>query len=145
MQKLALGAIQHVNLLRLHGFCVEASKRFLVYEYMSKGSLESHLFQNVSMILDWKTRYHIAIGTAKGLAYLHESCRDCIIHFDIKPENILLDAEDVPKVSDFGLAKVIGRDFSRVLTTMRGTRGYLALEWNSGEAITPKVDVFSYG
>jgi serine/threonine protein kinase len=140
-----LGAIQHVNLLRLRGFCVEASKRFLIYEYMPKGSLESHLFQNVSMILDWKTRYRIAIGTAKGLAYLHESCRDCIIHFDIKPENILLDAEDVPKVADFGLAKVIGRDFSRVLTTMRGTRGYLAPEWISGEAVTPKVDVFSYG
>uniref|UniRef100_A0A2N9IC01 non-specific serine/threonine protein kinase n=1 Tax=Fagus sylvatica TaxID=28930 RepID=A0A2N9IC01_FAGSY len=140
-----LGAIQHVNLLRLRGFCVEASKRFLVYEYMPKGSLESHLFQNVSMILDWKTRYHIAIGTARGLAYLHESCRDCIIHFDIKPENILLDAEDVQKVADFGLAKVIGRDFSRVLTTMRGTRGYLAPEWISGEAVTPKVDVFSYG
>jgi hypothetical protein len=140
-----LGAIQHVNLLRLRGFCVEASKRFLIYEYMPKGSLESHLFQNVSMILDWKTRYHIAIGTARGLAYLHESCRDCIIHFDIKPENILLDAEDVPKVADFGLAKVIGRDFSRVLTTMRGTRGYLAPEWISGEAVTPKVDVFSYG
>uniref|UniRef100_A0A2N9IGP9 Receptor-like serine/threonine-protein kinase n=1 Tax=Fagus sylvatica TaxID=28930 RepID=A0A2N9IGP9_FAGSY len=140
-----LGAIQHVNLVRLRGFYVEASKRFLVYEYMPKGSLESHLFQNVSMILDWKTRYHIAIGTARGLAYLHESCRDCIIHFDIKPENILLDAEDVPKVADFGLAKVIGRDFSRVLTTMRGTRGYLAPEWISGEAVTPKVDVFSYG
>jgi serine/threonine protein kinase len=112
---------------------------------MPKGSLESHLFQNVSMILDWKTRYHIAIGTARGLAYLHESCRDCIIHFDIIPENILLDAEDVPKVADFGLAKVIGRDFSRVLTTMRGTKGYLAPEWISGEAVTPKIEVFNYG
>ncbi|GMY04994.1 G-type lectin S-receptor-like serine/threonine-protein kinase At2g19130 [Fagus crenata] len=140
-----LGAIQHVNLLRLRGFCVEASKRFLVYEYMPKGSLESHLFQNVSKILDWQTRYHIAVGIARGLAYLHEYCRDCIIHCDIKPENILLDAEYDPKVADFGLAKVIGRDFSRVLTTMRGTRGYLAPEWISGEAVTPKVDVFSYG
>ncbi|XP_023906650.2 G-type lectin S-receptor-like serine/threonine-protein kinase At2g19130 [Quercus suber] len=140
-----LGAIQHVNLLRLCGFCVEASKRFLVYDYMPKGSLESHLFQKVSKILDWNTRYHIAIGIARGLAYLHENCIDCIIHCDIKPENILLDAEYDPKVADFGLAKVIGRNFSRVLTTMRGTRGYLAPEWISGEAITPKVDVFSYG
>ncbi|KAL4654939.1 hypothetical protein ACB092_01G415800 [Castanea dentata] len=140
-----LGAIQHVNLLRLRGFCVEASKRFLVYDYMPKGSLESHLFQEVSKILDWNTRYHIAIGIARGLAYLHENCIDCIIHCDIKPENILLDAEYDPKVADFGLAKVIGRNFSRVLTTMRGTRGYLAPEWISGEAITPKVDVFSYG
>jgi hypothetical protein len=140
-----LGAIQHVNILRLRGFCVEASKRFLIYEYMPKGSLESHLFQTVSIILAWKTRYRIAIGTARGLAYLHENCRDCIIHCDIKPENILLDADYDPKVADFGLAKVIGRDFSRVLTTMRGTRGYLAPEWISGEAVTPKVDVFSYG
>ena len=112
---------------------------------MPKGSLESHLFQTLSIILAWKTRYYIAIGTARGLAYLHENCRDCIIHCDIKPENILLDANYDPKVADFGLAKVIGRDFSRVLTTMRGTRGYLAPEWISGEAITPKVDVFSYG
>ena len=70
---------------------------------------------------------------------------DCIIHFDIKPENILLDDEYNPKVADFGLAKIIGHDFNRVLTIMRGTRGYLALEWISGEAVTPKVDVFSYG
>ncbi|RVX09388.1 G-type lectin S-receptor-like serine/threonine-protein kinase [Vitis vinifera] len=80
----------------------------------------------------------IAMGTARGLAYLHEKCRDCIIHCDIKPENILLDAEYNPKVADFGLSKFMGRDFSRVLTTMRGTRGYLAPEWLSGEAITPK-------
>ncbi|XP_030955430.1 G-type lectin S-receptor-like serine/threonine-protein kinase At2g19130 [Quercus lobata] len=140
-----IGAIQHVNLLRLRGFCVEVSKRFLVYDFMPKGSPESHLFQKVSRILDWKTRYHIAIGIAKGLAYLHENCRDCIIHFDIKPENILLDEEYNTKVADFGLAKIIGRDFSRVLTTMRGTRAYLAPKWISGEAVTPKVDVFSYG
>uniref|UniRef100_A0A7N2L261 Uncharacterized protein n=1 Tax=Quercus lobata TaxID=97700 RepID=A0A7N2L261_QUELO len=107
-----IGAIQHVNLLHLRGFCVEVSKRFLVSDYMPKGSLETHLFQKVSRILDWKTRYHIAIGIAKGLAYLHENCRDCIIHFDIKPENILLDDEYNPKVPDFGLAKIIGRDFS---------------------------------
>ena len=78
------------------------------------------------------------MGTARGLAYLPEKCRDCIIHCDIKPENILLDAEYNPKVADFGLSKFMGRDFSRVLTTMRGTRGYLAPEWLSGEAITPK-------
>jgi len=95
--------------------------------------------------LSWKIRYQIAAGIAKGLAYLHEECRDCIIHCDIKPQNILLDASFVPKMADFGLAKLLGRDFSRVLTSMRGTIGYLAPEWISGEAITTKADVFSYG
>ncbi|KAK4286210.1 hypothetical protein QN277_002799 [Acacia crassicarpa] len=90
-------------------------------------------------------RYQIALGTARGLTYLHEKCRDCIIHCDIKPENILLDVDFCPKVADFGLAKLVGRDFSRVLTTMRGTRGYLAPEWISGVAITAKADVYSYG
>jgi serine/threonine protein kinase len=90
-------------------------------------------------------RYQIALGIARGLTYLHEKCRDCIIHCDVKPENILLDSDFVPKVADFGLAKLVGRDFSRVLTTMRGTRGYLAPEWISGVAITAKADVYSYG
>ncbi|XP_077242131.1 G-type lectin S-receptor-like serine/threonine-protein kinase At2g19130 [Tasmannia lanceolata] len=140
-----IGIIQHVNLIRLLGFCSEDDKRLLVYEYMLKGSLDGHLFQRDSNILDWTTRYQIALGTARGLAYLHEKCRDCIIHCDIKPENILLDDTFCPKVADFGLAKVFGREFSRVLTTMRGTRGYLAPEWILGLAITSKADVYSYG
>ncbi|KAG8364637.1 hypothetical protein BUALT_Bualt18G0018100 [Buddleja alternifolia] len=110
------------------------------------GGGDSHIFNaNESKFLDWKTRYTIALGIARGLAYLHEKCRDCIIHCDIKPENILLDGEFCPKVGDFGLAKLVGRDFSRVLTTMRGTRGYLAPEWISGVAITTKADAYSYG
>ena len=76
---------------------------------------------------------------------MHEKCRDCIIHCDIKPENILLDNALVAKVADFGLAKLMGRDFSRVLTTMRGTVVYLAPEWITGTAITTKADVYSYG
>ncbi|RWW03931.1 hypothetical protein GW17_00032877 [Ensete ventricosum] len=140
-----IGTIQHVNLLRLLGFCSEGDKKLLVYEFMPKGSLDTLLFQATSTALDWKTRYQIAVGTARGLAYLHEQCRDCIIHCDIKPENILLDQSFVPKVGDFGLAKLVGRDFSRVLTTMRGTRGYLAPEWIAGVAITAKADVYSYG
>lgn len=141
-----IGLIQHINLVRLLGFSTKGTKRFLVYEFMTNGSLESHLFQKKYVgVLDWKTRYHIIIGTARGLSYLHEKCRDCIIHCDIKPDNILLDSDFNPKVADFGLAKLMGREFSRVLTTMRGTRGYLAPEWISGEAITPKADVFSYG
>ncbi|XP_009336215.2 G-type lectin S-receptor-like serine/threonine-protein kinase At2g19130 [Pyrus x bretschneideri] len=140
-----LGKVQHINLVRLRGFCAENSKRLLVYDYMPNGSLESLLFQKSPIVLDWKTRYHIAVGTAKGLAYLHDSCRECIIHCDIKPENILLDAEYAPKITDFGLAKLMSRDFSRIITTIQGTRGYIAPEWISGEAITVKADVFSYG
>ncbi|KAF7000538.1 hypothetical protein CFC21_016425 [Triticum aestivum] len=140
-----IGTTQHVNLVRLIGFCSEGSRRLLVYEYMQKGSLEVQLFPGETTALSWAIRYQIALGTARGLNYLHEKCRDCIIHCDVKPDNILLDDSFVPKVSDFGLAKLLGRDFSRVLTTMRGTRGYLAPEWISGVPITAKADVFSYG
>ncbi|XP_050161164.1 G-type lectin S-receptor-like serine/threonine-protein kinase At2g19130 [Malus sylvestris] len=140
-----IGAIHYINVVRLWGFCTETSKRLLVYEYMPNGSLQSLFHQENALMLDWNARYHIAVGTARGLAYLHEECRDCIIHCDIKPDNILLDAEYSPKLADFGLAKLVGRHHSRVLTTMRGTVGYLAPEWFSGEAITPRADVFSYG
>ncbi|XP_020170643.1 G-type lectin S-receptor-like serine/threonine-protein kinase At2g19130 [Aegilops tauschii subsp. strangulata] len=141
----ALGLIQHINLVKLVGFCCHGDKRLLVYEHMCNGSLDSHLFQSNGIVLNWSTRYQIAIGVARGLSYLHQSCRECIIHCDIKPENVLLDESFVPKIADFGLASVIGRDFSRVLTTFRGTTGYLAPEWLSGVAITSKVDVYSFG
>jgi hypothetical protein len=143
-----IGTIQHVNLIRLLGFCSEGARRLLVYEHMPNGSLDRHLFGSSSghgVVLSWETRYQIALGIARGLHYLHEKCRDCIIHCDIKPENILLDNKLVAKVADFGLAKLMGRDFSRVLTTMRGTVGYLAPEWITGTAITTKADVYSYG
>ncbi|KAH7511674.1 hypothetical protein ACOSP7_002516 [Xanthoceras sorbifolium] len=141
-----IGNIQHVNLIRLLGFCCEGNRKLLVYDYMPYGSLDVFLFHGKdSNLPDWKARYQITMGIARGLAYLHEKCRDCIIHCDIKPENILLDAEFCPKVADFGLAKLFGREFSRVLTTIRGTRGYLAPEWISGVAITAKADVYSYG
>ncbi|XP_042756055.1 G-type lectin S-receptor-like serine/threonine-protein kinase At2g19130 [Lactuca sativa] len=139
-----IGTIQHVNLVRLRGFCAQGNNKLLVYDYMANGSLDTHLFHG-KQVLNWETRYQIALGIARGLVYLHEKCRDCIIHCDIKPENILLDAEFCPKIADFGLAKLVGRDFSRVLTTIRGTRGYLAPEWLSGVAVTTKADVFSYG
>ncbi|KAI4334047.1 hypothetical protein L6164_018785 [Bauhinia variegata] len=143
---ITIGTVQHVNLVRLRGFCSEGTKKLLVYDYMPNSSLDSHLFrQKNPNVLDWELRYQIALGTARGLNYLHDKCRDCIIHCDIKPENILLDADFRPKVADFGMAKLVGRDFSRVLTNMRGTRGYLAPEWLSGLAITSKADVYSYG
>ncbi|XP_059078239.1 G-type lectin S-receptor-like serine/threonine-protein kinase At2g19130 [Cryptomeria japonica] len=145
----SLGNIHHANLVRLRGFCAGGSRRFLIYDYMPNGSLNSLLFTNNSeskqKVLDWKIRFKIALGTARGLLYLYEECRDCIIHCDVKPENVLFDGNLSPKLADFGLAKLMGRDFSRVLTTTRGTRGYLAPEWISGLPITSKVDVYSFG
>jgi hypothetical protein len=140
----SIGIIHHINLVRLLGFCCEGSRTLLVYEHMPNRSLDLHLFQS-NATMPWHTRYQIALGVARGLAYLHGSCQDCIIHCDIKPENILLDASFAPKIADFGMAKLLERDFSRVLTTVRGTAGYLAPEWISGVAITAKVDVYSYG
>lgn len=139
-----IGNIQHVNLVRLRGFCSENSHRLLVYDYMPNGPLSMYLKKD-GKNLSWDVRFRVATGTARGIAYLHEECRNCIIHCDIKPENILLDEDFSAKVSDFGLAKLIGRDFSRVLATMRGTWGYVAPEWISGVAITTKADVYSYG
>ncbi|KAJ1281930.1 hypothetical protein BS78_03G011100 [Paspalum vaginatum] len=140
-----VGVIKHTNLVRLLGFCVKGDMRLLVYEYMPNGSLDLHLFSEKSSLLNWDLRYQIALGIAKGLAYLHEECEDCIIHCDIKPENILLDAEFCAKISDFGMAKLLGREFNSALTTIRGTMGYLAPEWISGQPITKKADVYSFG
>ncbi|KAK3138492.1 hypothetical protein QOZ80_5AG0369600 [Eleusine coracana subsp. coracana] len=141
----SIGIIQHINLVRLLGFCCERNRSLLVYEYMPNRSLDAHLFHSRTTVLNWSTRYQIALGVARGLTYMHESCRDCVIHCDTKPENVLLDECFIPKIADFGMAKFLGRDFSKVLTTMRGTAGYLAPEWISGVAITSKVDVYSYG
>ncbi|KAF7018950.1 hypothetical protein CFC21_032184 [Triticum aestivum] len=145
----SIGLIQHINLVKLIGFCCEGHHRLLVYEHMFNGSLDSHLFKKSNnadaAVLNWNTRYQITLGVARGLSYLHQSCRECIIHCDVKPENILVDASFAPKVADFGLAAFVGRDFSRILTTFRGTKGYLAPEWLTGVAITPKIDVYGFG
>lgn len=115
---------------------------------MKNGSLDKWIFPSYNSrdkLLDWPTRFYIAVATAQGIAYFHEQCRDRIIHCDIKPENILLDENFCPKVSDFGLAKLMGREHSHVVTMIRGTRGYLAPEWVSNRPITVKADVYSYG
>ncbi|KAF6987123.1 LOW QUALITY PROTEIN: hypothetical protein CFC21_004797 [Triticum aestivum] len=144
----SVGLIQHINLVKLIGFCCEGDHRLLVYEHMLNGSLDGHLFKKSNpnvVVLNWNIRYQISLGIARGLCYLHQGCRECIIHCDIKPDNILLDASLVPKVSDFGLAAFVGRDFSRILTSFRGTVGYLAPEWLTRVAITPKVDIYGFG
>ncbi|EFJ06799.1 hypothetical protein SELMODRAFT_6842, partial [Selaginella moellendorffii] len=122
----ALGGISHINIVKLHGFCAEASHRLLVYEFMPNGSLDRWIFSDSKNKLDWKLRHSIALDTARGLAYLHEESRDSIIHLDIKPQNILLGDKFEAKVADFGMAKLLmDKDENGVLTGVRGTPGYL--------------------
>ncbi|KAI3821330.1 hypothetical protein L1987_08895 [Smallanthus sonchifolius] len=139
-----IGRLNHMNLIETWGYCVEGKHRLVVYEYMANGSLATSLDMNK---LDWGKKIEIAIGTAKGLAYLHEECLEWVLHCDVKPHNILLDTDYNPKVADFGLSKLFDRttgedsSFSRI----RGTRGYMAPEWVFNLPITSKVDVYSYG
>ena len=142
-----IGNIHHVHLVKLRGFCVEGAQRLLAYEYMPKGSLNRWILSTRvdAPLLDWDTRFRIALGTAKGLAYLHQDCESKIIHCDIKPENVLLDDNFHAKVADFGLAKLMSREQSHVFTRLRGTRDYVAPEWITNYAISDKSDVYSYG
>ncbi|KAI9395674.1 hypothetical protein POPTR_004G014512v4 [Populus trichocarpa] len=142
-----IGSVHHFNLVRLIGFCAEKSYRLLVYEHMSNSSLDNWIFKKIQgSSLDWQTRKKIILDIAKGLAYLHEECRQTIMHLDIKPQNILLDPNFNAKISDFGLSKLIDREMSQVQLSMRGTPGYLAPEWHQELGrITVKVDVYSFG
>lgn len=145
MEVQTIGSINHIHLVNLVGFCAEKSHRLLVYEYMPNGSLDKWIFAKHQVgPLDWKTRLKIITDVARGLAYLHSDCRQTIAHLDIKPQNILLDEMFAAKVSDFGLAKLIDREQSTVMTRLRGTPGYLAPEWLTS-IITEKVDVYSFG
>nr|XP_043637046.1 putative receptor protein kinase ZmPK1 [Erigeron canadensis] len=140
-----LGKLNHMNLIDIWGYSAEGKHRILVYEYMENGSLADNLQLNN---LDWKKRFDVAVGTAKGLAYLHEECLEWVLHCDVKPHNILLDRDYLPKVADFGLSKFLDRDGigNSEFTKARGTRGYMAPEWFFvGLPITSKVDVYSYG
>lgn len=139
-----IGNIHHVNLVRLKGFCAQRGHRMLVYEYMNRGSLDRNLFGG-HPVLEWQERCDVALGTARGLAYLHSGCEQKIIHCDIKPENILLHDQFQAKISDFGLSKLLSPEQSGLFTTMRGTRGYLAPEWLTNSAISEKTDVYSFG
>lgn len=140
-----IGSIHHVNLVRMIGFCGEKNHRLLVYEYMPNGSLDRWIFdEKDGRPLDWPTRHKIVYDIARGLCYLHEGCRQRIVHLDIKPQNILLDDQFNAKISDFGVAKLVDKDKSRVMTRMRGTPGYLAPEWLTS-TITEKADVYSFG
>ncbi|XP_028787671.1 G-type lectin S-receptor-like serine/threonine-protein kinase LECRK3 [Neltuma alba] len=139
----AIGNTCHKNLVRLIGFCDEGVHRLLVYEFMSNGTLADILFGKFKP--EWNLRVNLALGIARGLLYLHEECDTPVIHCDIKPQNILIDAHLRAKISDFGLAKLLSFDQSRTQTMIRGTRGYVAPEWFKNVPVTPKVDVYSYG
>ncbi|KAF5932264.1 hypothetical protein HYC85_028435 [Camellia sinensis] len=140
----AMGRKHHRNLVQLLGYCIEGSKRLLVYEYMSNGSLADLLFKS-KRSPDWNERIRIALNVARGILYLHDECETPIIHCDIKPENILMDEFWNAKISDFGLAKFLMPDQMSSFTGVRGTRGYLAPEWQRNNPISVKADVYSYG
>ncbi|XP_056163014.1 rust resistance kinase Lr10-like [Syzygium oleosum] len=144
-----IGRIHHVNVVELIGFCFEGSKQALVYDFMHNGSLDKHIFsRGEGTSRDGKEVYEIALGVARGIEYLHRECDVQILHFDIKPHNILLDRDFTPKVSDFGLARLYSPDHNTVsLTTARGTLGYMAPElvYKNIGGISNKADVYSFG
>ncbi|XVE68526.1 hypothetical protein DITRI_Ditri09bG0075000 [Diplodiscus trichospermus] len=147
-----IGRTSHVNVVTLLGFCFDRSKRALIYEFMPNGSLDKFIYnqgsQDQSRRLEWKTLLEIALGIARGLEYLHQGCNTRILHFDIKPHNILLDDNFYPKISDFGLSKFCERKESIIsMTGARGTAGYIAPElfFRNFGGVSHKSDVYSYG
>jgi len=144
-----IGRIHHLNVVRLLGFCIEGSKRALLYEFMPNGSLDKYIFSKEGGIsLSYNQLHDISIGVARGIAYLHHGCEMKILHFDIKPHNILLDENFIPKISDFGLAKLYPIENSIVtMTAAKGTIGYMAPElfYKNIGGVSYKADVYSFG
>ncbi|GJN38838.1 hypothetical protein PR202_gb27916 [Eleusine coracana subsp. coracana] len=146
----SIGRIHHKNLVRMVGYCKEGTHRMLVFEFMPRGSLQDFLFRSSSEDErpPWSWRAGAAISIARGLEYLHYGCSTQIIHCDIKPDNILLDDKYEPRITDFGIARLLGDDkVKQTITHVRGTVGYLAPEWfiSSDRRVDCKVDVFSFG
>nr|XP_043620099.1 probable leucine-rich repeat receptor-like serine/threonine-protein kinase At3g14840 [Erigeron canadensis] len=142
-----ISALQHPNLVKLHGCCIEGNQLLLAYEYLENNSLARALFgpKECQLELDWPTRYRICIGIASGLAFLHEESRLKIVHRDIKATNVLLDKNLDAKISDFGLAKLDEEDDTHISTRVAGTYGYMAPEYALRGYLTDKADVYSYG
>ncbi|ONK80312.1 uncharacterized protein A4U43_C01F16270 [Asparagus officinalis] len=143
----AIGRVRHKHLVRLLGYCVEGEYRMLVYEYVDNGNLEQWLHGDVGDVspLTWEIRMNIILGTAKGLAYLHEGLEPKVVHRDVKASNILLDRQWYPKISDFGLAKHLGSERTYVTTRVMGTFGYVAPEYASTGMLNERSDVYSFG
>ncbi|XVF31271.1 hypothetical protein REPUB_Repub16aG0131300 [Reevesia pubescens] len=145
-----IASVKHVNLVALRGFCtatvpLEGHQRIIVCDLMHNGSLYDHLFGLVMKKLSWPVRQMIALGTARGLAYLHHGLHPAIIHRDIKASNILLDETFEPKVADFGLAKIKSEEMTHLSTKVAGTLGYVAPEYALYGKLTEKSDVYSFG
>ncbi|TKY47328.1 Cysteine-rich receptor protein kinase 3 [Spatholobus suberectus] len=137
--------VHHKNLVRLLGCCSKGQERILVYEYMANNSLDRFLFGEKKGSLNWKQRHDTILGTAKGLAYLHEDFHVCIIHRDIKTSNILLDDDMQPRIADFGLARLLPEDQSHLSTRFAGTLGYTAPEYAIHGQLSEKADTYSFG
>ncbi|XP_021898461.1 probable receptor-like protein kinase At2g42960 [Carica papaya] len=143
----AIGHVRHKNLVRLLGYCIEGIHRMLVYEYVSNGNLEQWLHGAMQQhgMLTWDARMKVILGTAKALAYLHEAIEPKVVHRDIKSSNILIDGEFNAKVSDFGLAKLLGSGESHITTRVMGTFGYVAPEYANTGLLNEKSDIYSFG
>uniref|UniRef100_A0A0D9X6S2 Protein kinase domain-containing protein n=1 Tax=Leersia perrieri TaxID=77586 RepID=A0A0D9X6S2_9ORYZ len=149
----SIGRTSHINVVTLLGFCLHGSKRALIYDYMPNGSLDKYIIGGSDTMqgeksLSWEKLYDILVGIAQGLDYLHHWCNHRVVHLDIKPQNILLDQDFRPKISDFGLAKLCKPKESKIsIGVARGTIGYMAPEvfWGHRGAVTTKSDVYSYG
>ncbi|CAL5344125.1 unnamed protein product [Camellia sinensis] len=144
-----MGRIHHINVVRLVGYCADGFRRALLYEFLPNNSLEKFISTDKEKnSLGWEKLHDIALGIAKGIEYLHLGCDQRILHFDIKPHNVLLDIKFTPKISDFGLTKLCSKEQSAVsMTTARGTMGYIAPEVfsrNFGN-VSYKSDVYSFG
>ncbi|KAL5715588.1 hypothetical protein ACHQM5_017388 [Ranunculus cassubicifolius] len=139
--------VKNPNLVQIFGCCVEGSNRILVYEYVENNSLDRALLgsKDSTIKLDWSARSGICVGTARGLAFLHEELEPPIVHRDIKASNILLDKDFVPKIGDFGLAKLFPEDITHISTRVAGTSGYLAPEYALRGQLTKKADIYSFG
>ncbi|XP_058219690.1 probable LRR receptor-like serine/threonine-protein kinase At1g56140 isoform X1 [Rhododendron vialii] len=141
-----ISAVQHRNLVKLYGCCIEGEKRLLVYEYLENKSLDQALFAGkTSLCLNWPIRFNICLGVARVLAYLHEESQPRIVHRDVKASNILLDSDLNSKISDFGLAKLYDDKKTHISTRVAGTIGYLAPEYAMRGQLTEKADVYGFG